>query len=719
MKKLLKHIRKNIYPIIILLPVMLIILLVFLGYGIWIQYRNALMTNQKDQLLMASELLKNNIEISMMEYQDDLEFLSSVENDGEVTDDFYRQYLSMQDSFICNILWEDPGGRQTKSIYDLTLQETLLVTEINPQMSIWQIEDTGSRKYLVFKNRLEDGGVLGLVIDEEQYYFKLISNIRIGTNGYVVIKNSSGQIIMHPDSEQWGIDVIEGRMKMYPGLDFSSLEAMINEQKDGKTGVSEYFSYWWMRPQVPRVKKVAAYAPAAVGDDFWIISAVTDYDDLYIPIKEGFLKIILVFVGILLIFLLLSFCILKLLQDRRKAAREIVYLKELNELLEDVQRSEEVIAHQQRLQVMGTMTSGIAHEFNNFLTPILGYAELLMMELPDGSEEHESAQEIYEAADKAKDIVRQISVLSRKNVETVYRSISAEKMITRALKLVESVCPPQITLRSDIRLGDTAILGNTTQINQMLLNICMNAIHAIGRNGGTITIRGRCINKKDLERKMEVIVSDVWQQYVQLTIEDDGSGMDAETLKQIFDPFFTTKRGGEGTGLGLALAEQIVHSHKGYIYAESEPGQGSVFRIFFPALEQKPGTEPVVWGQKKDLRLVIVDDNAKVLQMLEKNFARIKFDILTCRSKAELQLILNEQKVDVLVIDQQLEDGSGIDLSMAMKERYPDVIFIVMVDYVSREIVEARKRKIIDDFIEKPVSDTAILEAVRRCMESY
>ncbi|MGL5434889.1 MAG: ATP-binding protein [Lachnospiraceae bacterium] len=676
------------------------------------------MSNQKDQLLMVSELLTNNIEISMMEYQDNLEFLSSIENSGKVDDEFYRQYLEMQDSFICNILWEDTEGKLTKSIYALKPLESLLVTKLNSKMSIWQ-ENDGDRRYMVFKNRLDNGGILGLAIDVEQYYIKLISNIRIGTNGYVVIKNSSGQIIMHPDTGQWGIDVIEGRKKRYPGLDFFSLEAMIEEQKDGIIGISEYYSYWWTHPQVARVKKVAAYAPATTGDDFWIISAVTDYDDLYIPIKEGFVKIILVFLGILCIFLALSFYILKLLQDRRKASREIVYLKELNELLEEVQRGEEVIAHQQRLQVMGTMTSGIAHEFNNFLTPILGYAELLMMELPDESETYESALEIYEAAEKAKDIVRQISLLSRKNVETVYKSISAEKMIMRALKLVKSVCPPQITLSSDIRLGPAAILGNTTQINQMLLNICMNAIHAIGKNSGAIVIRGRCINKKNLEHKIEIKVSDAWQQYIQIDIEDDGVGMDSDTLRQIFDPFFTTKKGGEGTGLGLALAEQIVHSHKGYIYAESQSGKGSIFHIFFPVLERNLGTEPVVWGQKKNLRLVIVDDNAKVLQLLKKNFARIKLDIATCRSKDDLQLILNEQEVDVLVIDQNLDGASSIDLCMAMKERYPDMIFIVMVDYISREIVEAKNRKIIDDYIGKPVSDTTILEAVRSCMENY
>ena len=161
-----------------------------------------------------------------------------------------------------------------------------------------------------------------------------------------------------------------------------------------------------------------------------VVSAVIDYDDLYEPIAEGFLEN-----GMSL---LSEFCwrpvlaVVSLWQSDavicEERCGEIDDLKELNEQLEKMHRSEENIAHQQRLQIMGTMTGGIAHEFNNFLTPIMGYAELLMMELPEGSEEQDSAKEIYDASEKAKDVVRQISSLSRKNVETVYKSIPMKKI---------------------------------------------------------------------------------------------------------------------------------------------------------------------------------------------------------------------------------------------------------------------------------------------------
>ena len=345
---------------------------------------------------------------------------------------------------------------------------------------------------------------------------------------------------------------------------------MVEEQKSGREGISQYYSYWWTDPELPRVYKVSAYAPVDLGGDFWVVSAVMDYDEFYEPIRDGFINICLIASGIFLLVFLLFVFLGKMSSDRKKSEGEIKYLKELNALLEEVHQGEEKIAHQQRLQIMGTMTGGIAHEFNNFLTPIMGYAEILMMELPPDSEQYDSACEIYEASEKAKEVVRQISSLSRKNVETVYRLMPAQKLFTRAVKMVESICPVHVKLTADIQAGEAKILGNATQINQVILNICVNAVHAIGKKEGMLEIRVRLCRRQELPGHVAERFLDLWKKYLTITITDNGCGMDKEVLKHIFDPFFTTKKGGEGTGLGLALAEQIILSHKGCIYAESQ-----------------------------------------------------------------------------------------------------------------------------------------------------
>lgn len=408
---------------------------------------------------------------------------------------------------------------------------------------------------------------------------------------------------------------------------------------------------------------------------------------------------------------------LDMLRTVHKSSREIKNLKELNALLENVQKSEDAIAHQERLQIMGTMTGGIAHEFNNFLTPIMGHAELLMMELPEGSDEQDSAKEILEASEKAMDVVKQISSLSRKNVETVYKCIPVKKMMQRALKMITSVCPPQVHLESELQVEQENILGNTTQLNQVLLNICVNAIHAIGKKEGTIHVKCEVISRETLAGFLDKELPDTWKDYIYISIKDNGCGMEKETLRQIFDPFFTTKKGGEGTGLGLALVEQIVTSHKGYVFAESQPGVGSCFHIGLPVLQADQPEETVHVGERHEIRMVFADDNAKVLELLRRSFDKIGMQIQTCMTVEELSANLAEKEADVLVVEESIEEQSGVDFCMSIAGKYPKMLKLVSIESISREIVEAKKKGIINGYVEKPLSDRNVLESVRECQK--
>ena len=707
--------KKNKKTLIAAIPLFLIVILVFAGFGVWKKYRDTLMQNQEEQMLLTTRILSENMAMSAEEYEESLSFLAKTAENRpqDEAKQLYREFIDPQTSFITNLYLEDEQGKLSESIKDVQIVSSQLLTQSSVKNSIYMEKDTDGKIYNVYKRILKDGRKICLMIDAEKYYQKLISGIHIGTNGYIVVKDAEGTIIMHPKKEQWGIPVIAGRKKMYPDLDYSSLEKMIEDQKKRKEGISHY--YWWTNEERPRVQKISAYSPVQIGDSFWVVSAVIDYDDLYEPIAEGFLKMVCIFVGILLAAGIAVVLFGRVMRDMRRAVREINDLKELNEQLEKMHRSEQSIAHQQRLQIMGTMTGGIAHEFNNFLTPIMGYAELLMMELPEGSEEQDSAKEIYEASEKAKDVVRQISSLSRKNVETVYKNISIKKFMTRAERMMESVCTPLIHMESEFRVDDEMILGNVTQLNQVLLNVCVNAVHAIGKNQGNIRISCHSEEKEKLAQGVIEKLSDVWKKYIHIQVKDNGCGMDKETLRQIFDPFFTTKKGGEGTGLGLALAEQIITSHKGYIYAESKKGEGSTFHIYLPVLDTEHMPQIVQNIPRKDYRIVVADDNAKVLQLLKKNFEKIGIQIQTCMKREELQKCLEQQEADVLVVDETMEDCSGVDFCMSLAGRYPDMLKLIIIDGVSREVAEARQKGIIDGYVEKPVSDTAILEAIRNC----
>lgn len=714
----------------IFLILFLLILLGFegMGYRVWKQYSKTLMQNQYDQLSNSSKILSESLETSMKEYEWDYEMLHNIEvmmqdEAGNYkiqnTDAFIqkmKRYLEEETTYVCDLFWQDENGNFISSLSGKVYADPVCFTETDQGVGIYQMEDDKDQKYLVLHYLEPSENQICMVVNEEAFYANLISSIKVGTNGYVMIKNSEGKIIMHPKGEQWGIDVIEGRKEMYPHLDLSSLENMIEKQKEGGEGILEYDSYWWTKPNLPKVHKVSAYSSADLGGDFWVVSAVIDYDDMYRPIRLGFTRILFIMLGILLLIIILLIFVSKLIFDRQKSAAEIIYLRELNSLLEEVHQSEENIAHQERLQIMGTMTGGIAHEFNNFLTPIMGYSELLMMELPEDSEEYDSAREIYEASEKAKGVVRQISTLSRKNVETVYKSIPAQKLMQRAVKMISSVCPPQVTLEEQMDLDHTWILGNTTQINQVLLNISVNAIHAIGKQKGTIRILARRVKRNSLSRELADKLRESWEDYVEIQIQDTGCGMNQEIMKHIFDPFFTTKKGGEGTGLGLALAEQIMMSHKGYISVESKPGVGSTFYLYLPAMDKEQ--KMIVPTASGKYRIVIADDNAKVLKLMEKNFRKIGIEIITCRDVEKLKEHLEEAETDVLYIDETLEDGSGVEFCMSISGKYPQMKKIVMAAHITRELAEAKQHGIIDGYVEKPVSEVTLLDVVRQCEEN-
>lgn len=697
----------------LVITVLLMALLIYLGSKIWKYYETTLMNNQKNQIQLISLALANTTETSITEFSDTLEFLCQMEESDFGKESFYRRYISTKNAFVRDLCYGGKGSVTLTGISGKTYVTPVFLTEMVPGKTIWQYRDEMGNFYLVLKKEYLPSKTLCLVIDEEAYYNSLISDIHVGSNGYVVLKTSANRIIMHPSKLQWGIDLISGRRELYPNGDYKSLEAMIDRQQKTPKGVNEYYSYWWTAKNVPRVKKVAAHAHAKIGNSYWVISSVVDYSDLSSPIQSSFRRLTIAYMAILLIFLSACGYIIKLLMDRLRDMKQIDYLKELNATLNEIHRSEETLAHRQRLQVMGAMAGGIAHEFNNFLTPIMGYADLLMTELPPDSDAMESAQEIYKASEKASDVIRNISAMSRKNVETVYRSFLARKFLDSCTKILRTMCPSNVHLSYESALGDGYILGNGTQLQQVLLNLCMNSVHAIGHKEGHIKIFAFRVQRNEILHlfPLEEIPASI-EAYLQIDVRDDGCGMDPTTLRHIFEPFFTTKKSGQGTGLGLALADQIIRSHRGYLYAESEVGKGSVFHIFLPITDEE--VLPVHQGEEKGqrLRLIVADDNQKILELLHRNFERLGLEIACCTKPEEITALL-EEGADVLAVDDTIQGEDGIDFCLSIRGKYPSLLKIVMATQVTRELVEAKQHHIIDDYVEKPVSDAILLEKIR------
>ena len=246
--------------------------------------------------------------------------------------------------------------------------------------------------------------------------------------------------------------------------------------------------------------------------------------------------------------------------------RDVQLLQEKNAAMEELNRKTQALAHHQRLEMLGTLTSSIAHEFNNMLTPIMGYSLMALENLPQEEEEiYDNLLEVYNASCKAKTMILRLSDLSRKNSDSTFSDLSLDELIQKNLEMASPAKKDNVEVRLDLNCAAQRIHANEIQISQLLLNLILNAFQAMEEEGGILRI------STSFDDKM-----------VSLRVEDTGCGIAKENIGRIFAPFFTTKEAGKGTGLGLAIAAQVVEEHRGTIEVSSEPGQGTTFCVNLP-----------------------------------------------------------------------------------------------------------------------------------------
>lgn len=252
---------------------------------------------------------------------------------------------------------------------------------------------------------------------------------------------------------------------------------------------------------------------------------------------------------------------------------------ELKEEFERRGRMEKELAETEKFRALGQLSSGIAHDFNNFLGGIRALAEICRLNQNDTEQVKKSIQQMLQATDRAKDLVNQILVFSKQG-EKEKLEIDIRQTVLEALAFIKPTLPSVIEVRTNMASDAGVIRANPTQIHQLLMNLCVNACHAVQEKGGVLEIS---LSRVELEPS-ETGDGDLRPcSYVKLSVSDNGCGMDASTMGQIFEPYFTTKEKGLGTGLGLAVVHGIVKAHGGSIKVSSEPGKGANFEILFPS----------------------------------------------------------------------------------------------------------------------------------------
>jgi PAS domain S-box-containing protein len=347
---------------------------------------------------------------------------------------------------------------------------------------------------------------------------------------------------------------------------------------------------------------------------------------------------------------------------------------------EQRKKLEEQLRQAQKMEALGTLAGGTAHEFNNILGIIIGYSDLAKLELADGHPVARHLEEVLKASLRAKEIVQQILTFTRQQKDQ-RELISLHPIVADTVKVVRTTLPDEVQIVTDIDPGANAILGNPTQIHQVIINLCTNAWHAMKNGAGIIRLTQKTVTLDQTAPSLHAALHA--GPYVRLSIADNGAGMDAATLARIFEPFFTTKGPGKGTGLGLAVVHGILQAHDGAVVVQSQPGQGSTFHLYFPAELAAPAKSspagPSAMPCGSGQHVLLVDDEAALAQSATLALARLGYRVTGVHSAAEAlrSFHLEPAGIDLVITDLTMPGMNGIELANALHDIRPELPIIL------------------------------------------
>lgn len=368
--------------------------------------------------------------------------------------------------------------------------------------------------------------------------------------------------------------------------------------------------------------------------------------------------------------------------------------------------SEEVQAHSQKMEALGTLAGGIAHDFNNILLAISGNTQLAIDALPRGHESRESLQEIAKAGQRAMALVNQILTFSRRQ-EPSRVALELRPVVAEALNLLRATLPAAIQIRTQFAVDTPLAVADSSQIHQLVMNLVTNAMHAIGRSGGIITVSvdRQIITQRNSTQTLRVGT------YACIAVSDTGCGMDSATQERIYDPFFTTKPPGLGTGLGLSVVHGIMQSHEGTITVISEAGKGATFRLFFPAATQA-SSAPAASLQSVDVNtargehVLYVDDDEAIVFLTSRILEKLGYKVtgFTVPAQALAAFERAPGDFDVVVTDLSMPGMTGFELVSALRTIRPGIPVRMTSGYVRAEDNDMARAQHIPDIILKPAS---------------
>jgi len=353
----------------------------------------------------------------------------------------------------------------------------------------------------------------------------------------------------------------------------------------------------------------------------------------------------------------------------------------------------------QKMEAIGTLAGGIAHDFNNILAAIIGYTELADLQVAEDTKLKENLGEVLKAGGRARELVKQILAFSRQS-EQERMPIQMRSIVKESIKMLRASLPTTIEIRQNIESDLATVEADPTQMQQIMMNFCTNALHAMSEEGGILEIN---LSETELDSYTASQYPDLSPgKYIRLTVSDTGHGIDKDVMERIFDPYFTTKEKEKGTGLGLSVVHGIVKSHGGVITVYSEPGKGSTFHVYIPAIqrevvEEKDEIEPLPTGHE---RVLFIDDEPVLVEI----------------GKQMLEFRIKPDQFDLVITDMTMPQMTGDRLARELMQIRPDIPIIICTGY-SERITEGKAKGMgIKAFVMKPLVMRDLANTVRKAL---
>ncbi len=380
---------------------------------------------------------------------------------------------------------------------------------------------------------------------------------------------------------------------------------------------------------------------------------------------------------------------------------------------------EKQLRHAMKMEAIGTLAGGIAHDFNNILTAILGYSEMAKGQLPAADPIREDLDQVIQAGNRATELVKQILTFSSQGEED-FKPLKVQLILKEVLKLLRSSMPTTIQLKEAITANSGSILADPTQIHQVLMNLCINAKHAIADEPGTISI-----SLSEIQVSEEKTIDNGPQikpgTYLDLEINDTGCGMDESTRSKIFDPFFTTKEKSKGTGLGLSVVHGIIKQHKGEITVASVQKQGTTFHIYLPVIEKELLDQHVI---SEDIprgngeQILFVDDETVIAHMMQRTLESLGYTVTIFTSSIEALNVYqkNPDDFNLVITDMTMPEMTGVELTRNLLTIRPDLSVILCTGF--SEVIDENMAKSfgISEYLRKPVDKLTLAKAIKSAL---